>query len=144
VHGDRDVVDDPLAPAISRAAVLGLALHVRPVPDADRSRDRVVIGTPRVVHCRRVPRESFVYIGRENRRSGFAASPFANPFVIDRDGTRETVIARYRVWLLAQPALVARARRELRGHDLGCWCKQEDVEVACHGDVLLEIANVQP
>lgn len=30
------------------------------------------------------------------------------------------------------------ARRELRGKHLACWCKPGD---ACHGDVLLRIAN---
>jgi len=29
-------------------------------------------------------------------------------------------------------------RRELRGRDLGCWCA---ADVACHADVLLEVAN---
>lgn len=39
-------------------------------------------------------------------------------------------------------------RRELRGHDLACWCPPRGVsrngsllEINCHGDVLLEIAN---
>ena len=30
------------------------------------------------------------------------------------------------------------ARRELRGHDLACWCRLDE---ACHGDTLLKIAN---
>ena len=29
-------------------------------------------------------------------------------------------------------------RRELRGKDLACWCAEGE---ACHGDVLLEVAN---
>ncbi|MGC7247308.1 DUF4326 domain-containing protein, partial [Mycobacteroides abscessus] len=29
-------------------------------------------------------------------------------------------------------------RRELRGHDLACWCP---LDQPCHADVLLEIAN---
>jgi hypothetical protein len=36
-------------------------------------------------------------------------------------------------------ALVERARVDLRGHDLACWCA-EDAEW-CHADVLLELAN---
>ncbi len=35
-------------------------------------------------------------------------------------------------------------RRELRGHDLACWCPLDDADgnpVPCHADVLLEIAN---
>jgi hypothetical protein len=38
---------------------------------------------------------------------------------------------------LNQPALVERARRELRGHDLTCWC----APLPCHADVLLEVSN---
>ena len=30
------------------------------------------------------------------------------------------------------------ARRELRGHDLACWCRLDE---PCHADVLLRIAN---
>ncbi len=82
---------------------------------------------PAVVHCKREPYD--VYIGRPG--------PYGNPFTIGRDGTREQVIAKYRAWISDQPELQARARRELRGKTLGCWC----APLPCHGDVLLEIAN---
>jgi hypothetical protein len=65
-----------------------------------------------VVHVKRAPCN--VHIGWP--------SPFGNPFVIGRDGDRAAVIGRYRTWLLAQPALVERVRRELAGKVLGCWC----------------------
>jgi hypothetical protein len=68
------------------------------------------------------------------------ASPFANPFKIGRDGTREEVIAKYRAWLLARPDLVAYLP-ELGGKVLGCWCKQLVVDVPYHGDVLAELAH---
>jgi hypothetical protein len=80
-----------------------------------------------VVHCKRAPFD--VYIGRP--------SVWGNPFVIGRDGDRATVIAKYEAWLQQQPALVARARRELSGKVLGCWCAPH----ACHGDVLARIAS---
>lgn len=80
-----------------------------------------------VVHCKRSPYD--VYIGRP--------SPWGNPFHIGPDGQRDSVIEKYRKWLLAQPELVARARQELRGKVLGCWCKPQ----ACHGDVLAEVAD---
>jgi hypothetical protein len=38
----------------------------------------------------------------------------------------------------AQLTTVEDIRRELRGHNLACWCKPGQ---ACHADVLLEIAN---
>ena len=52
-------------------------------------------------------------------------------------GSREEVIARYERWLASQPGLVSRARRELAGKVLGCWC----APLACHGDVLARVAN---
>lgn len=94
---------------------------------------------PRVTHVNyAVP--GAVYIGRGARswkRGWLEPSPFANPFRIGRDGSRVEVIAKYRAWLLAQPMLVERAKRELRGKVLECWCAPRE----CHGDVLLEVAN---
>ncbi len=69
-----------------------------------------------------------VYVGRPTK--------WGNPFVIGRDGTRDNVIAKYRAWIVQQPALIA-ALHELRGKDLVCWCAPE----GCHGDVLLALAN---
>jgi uracil-DNA glycosylase len=62
---------------------------------------------------------------------------WANPFEPGRDGTREEVIAKYEAWMLARPALVAHAKRELAGRDLLCWCAPEP----CHGEVLLRLVN---
>ena len=73
-----------------------------------------------------------VYIGRG--RGG----PWGNPFVIGEHGTREEVIEKYRHWLLDEsPELVLQAQQELRGKDLVCFCAPQ----ACHGDILLEVAN---
>lgn len=69
-----------------------------------------------------------VYIGRPSK--------WGNPFVIGTHGTREEVVKLYRDYVLASPALMA-ALHELRGRDLVCWC----APCACHGDVLLELAN---
>lgn len=80
----------------------------------------------KVVHCKRDPHD--VYIGRPSK--------WGNPFAIGRDGTRDEVVAKYREWVQQQPELMA-ALPELRGKVLGCWCSPK----ACHGDVLLELAN---
>jgi len=80
----------------------------------------------RVVHCRRQPFD--IYVGRPSK--------WGNPYVIGRDGSRDVVIAKYREYLLASPELTA-ALPELRGKTLGCWCKP----LACHGDVLAELAD---
>jgi uncharacterized phage-like protein YoqJ len=72
-----------------------------------------------------------VYIGRPTK--------WGNPFVIGRDGSRHEVVAKYRSHLLGNARLMA-ALPELAGKDLVCWCAPE----ACHGDVLVELANPKP
>jgi len=72
-----------------------------------------------------------VYIGRGR------GSTWGNPFEIGKHGDRDEVVARHREWFLSQPALIERARRELRGRNLVCFCKPK----SCHGDVLVEVAN---
>lgn len=74
-------------------------------------------------------KEGAMYCGRP--------SVFGNPFVIGKDGSREEVIRKYEVYLKKNPQLIARAKKELRGKDLICWC----APLACHCDVLLKIAN---
>lgn len=80
-----------------------------------------------VVHCKKSNYD--VYIGRP--------SDWGNPFVIGKDGDRDDVIRKYRNWIMRQPDLLSRAKKELRGQRIACWCKPE----ACHGDVLAEIAD---
>jgi hypothetical protein len=88
-----------------------------------------------------------VYVGRQN--FGLGRSPFANPHVMGKrcpgcspryvvHGTRAEVLALYRRHLEHNPELIERARQELVGKDLACFCKPED---PCHGDVLLEVVN---
>ena len=74
---------------------------------------------------------SAVYVGRP--------SIWGNPFVLGRDGDRKEVIRKYIAWLNTQPALKQRARRELAGKNLICWC----APLACHADVLLRVANTK-
>lgn len=83
----------------------------------------------RVVHCKKEAHD--VYIGRPSK--------WGNPFRIGVDGTREEVIAKYRVWGV-ENGIDALARQELRGKVLGCWCAPQ----ACHGDVLAEWAGMDP
>lgn len=51
--------------------------------------------------------------------------------------TRDEAIEKYEAWVLEQPDLIERIKKELRGKVLGCWCKPR----RCHGDVLARIAN---
>jgi len=71
-----------------------------------------------------------VYVGRPTK--------WGNPFVIGRDGDRSEVIRRYKEWLLSSSELMAQLD-ELKGRDLVCWCSP----LACHADVLTELANDQ-
>lgn len=64
---------------------------------------------------------------------------WGNPFVIGKDGTRSEVIRKYKAWVVQQPELMS-ALIELKGKKLGCWCGGK----ACHGDVLVELADALP
>lgn len=64
--------------------------------------------------------------------------PWGNPFDVREHGRRAAVGA-HRRWLLEQrPDLVRRARDELAGRDLCCWCPEDR---PCHADTLIEVAN---
>lgn len=75
-----------------------------------------------------------IYIGRANRSHHLAASKWANPYHIGKDGTRREVLDKYRTYILSRPDLL-NALSELQGKTLACWCKPDD----CHGDILIEL-----
>ncbi len=76
-----------------------------------------------------VPSEA-VYVGRPTK--------WGNPYVIGRHGNREQVLALYEKWLYEQPMyFILEIQAELAGKNLVCWC----APLACHGDLLLQIAN---
>ena len=87
-----------------------------------------------VVNVRSKPYD--VYIGRPG--------PFGNPFshllltgAKYLVSSRDEAIWQYRIWIQTQPELIERARKELKGKVLGCWCKP----LPCHGDILAEIVD---
>lgn len=87
---------------------------------------------PRVVHCKRAPVGSFVYVGRP--------SPFGNPFGMRGESDRARVIEMFRTYFLKRVDDDPRFRDEvlkLKGKDLGCWCSPSP----CHADVILEWVN---
>lgn len=91
-----------------------------------------------VVHCKKAPFD--VYIGRSCRGMPVGASgQWGNPFVMKNAGDRERdrVCESYQEWLLQNPSLVEKAKMELKGKILGCYCAPK----RCHGHVLAEIAN---
>jgi hypothetical protein len=66
-------------------------------------------------------------------------TPYENP-----DEARAMAIRDFEMWLGVSPlgeAMAARAKAELRGKDLACWCR---LDQPCHADVLIELANASP
>lgn len=93
------------------------------------------VKAPKVVHCK--SGEPYdIYVGR--------GSKWGNPYS-HQEGTtakwvvetREDAIRLYEEWLRAQPELMAAVKKELKSKILGCFC----APLACHGSVLLKIAN---
>jgi hypothetical protein len=68
------------------------------------------------------------YIGR--------GSKWGNPYPIGPNCTREESILKYSEWLVLQPELLD-SIDELTGKHLVCFCAPK----ACHGDILLVLAN---
>jgi hypothetical protein len=64
------------------------------------------------------------------------AGPWENPFVIGKDGDRKTCIDKYKEYAILN-GIDIRARKELKGKILGCFCKPKE----CHGDILATWAN---
>jgi hypothetical protein len=89
-------------------------------------------------HHRNEPADA-VYIGRR--------SPWGNPWThlpinVHPDlkvSTRLQAIAKFEEWIMQpeQADMVKRAKKELKGKDLVCFCFPKP----CHGDILLRIAN---
>jgi Domain of unknown function (DUF4326) len=66
-------------------------------------------------------------------------SPWKNPYK-EKDHGHDESLRLYRQHLAAHPELVARARIELAGKVLACWCPTDR---ACHADILIELAHLQ-
>ena len=88
----------------------------------------------KVVHCKKEIYD--VYIGRP----GFWGNPFSfkeGTLAEFKVSSREECVSEYEKWLLNQPELIEKVKKELKGKILGCWCAPQ----ACHGDILIKIAN---
>lgn len=74
-----------------------------------------------------------IYIGR--------GSIFGNKFIIGRDGNRDEVIEKYKVWLwkkVREDKVFLNKVLELKdSKSLGCFC----FPLECHGDVLVSFIN---
>ena len=108
-----------------------------------------------VVHVRKAATFD-VYIGRQcsnlprpQGSTGQDSCEWGNPFKMKRISKKSPhyermeleerwrVITLYSQWLRNKPELLDKARNELKGKTLACWCSPKP----CHGLVLAEIAN---
>lgn len=83
---------------------------------------------PKVLN-KRFKQEDGVYIGRP--------SVWGNPYEIGKDGNRQEIIEKYKLYLESRPDLIEKAKQELKGKNLVCWCSP----LPCHGDILIKVAN---
>lgn len=65
--------------------------------------------------------------------------PWGNPFVMRHEALRDIVCDAFEAWAMHpdQAAYRERARLELAGKDLACWCAPK----RCHAETLRRIAN---
>lgn len=70
-----------------------------------------------------------VFIGRP--------SFWGNRYIIGIHGTREECVEKHKRDVLADPQLIERIKRELKGKTLICFCTPR----LCHGDTLAQIAE---
>ena len=86
---------------------------------------------PQVLNRRRVgvPQGS-VYVGRPT----YWGNPYKGR---EMPGGRNAAVDAFEELIKDNPQMQARARQELRGKDLVCWCAPQ----RCHADVLLRYAN---
>lgn len=79
-------------------------------------------------------RQYDVYIGRSGRgEDGY----FGNPFVIDKENSRETVLEKYKKYFdkkIENDPVFLKNVFGLKNKILGCFCKPQ----ACHGDIIAE------
>ena len=93
---------------------------------------------PKVVHCKKAPTGTFVYVGRPTKWGNkFTHRKYTKAeFIV---GSREEAVNAYEDWLMKpeQDCLRDSIRTELKGKDLGCWCAPK----LCHASILLKVAN---
>ena len=89
----------------------------------------------KVVHCKRDAYD--VYVGRP--------SIWGNEFTVEQHG-RCNAVRLHAEKVRANPQLIAKIKRELRGKVLACWCAPKggadmNGKLICHAQTLAQIAN---
>lgn len=94
-----------------------------------------------------IGRKGVVFITRNDTKIRFPEkdSIWSNPYKIAGTLTRENVIELYRNHIInkIRTGEISTAELEkLRGKNLGCWCKENGQNIQCHGDILLELLEL--
>lgn len=84
-----------------------------------------------------------VYVGRRCTMGGWRLeqSPWRNPHRAQRVGGAAKAVELYVTHLRENPDLITRARRELVGKRLGCFCDTQDPAL-CHAALLAVVCDL--
>lgn len=77
-----------------------------------------------------------VYVGRPTE--------WGNPYSARLVGSTSQVLTMYRHHLRSSPELVEKARRELKGKVIACWCTTDltgKEPIVCHAQILARVAD---
>jgi hypothetical protein len=77
-------------------------------------------------------------VDRSTRWGNIFIVGWPDPQTGERVKTTKEAIDKFRAHLLSSPDLLAKAKAELEGKNLACWC---DLSEPCHAVVLLELCN---
>ena len=100
-----------------------------------------------VVNCKKEKYD--IYIGRPYGKYlppefGNYRYHFGSPFILKRDGNRETVIKKFEEWIRGEKYKVVEPKRRkwilknlyrLKGKRIGCFCNP----LPCHGDIYVKL-----
>jgi hypothetical protein len=85
-----------------------------------------------------------IYIGRERivfidgERYPKKDSVWANPYKL-KDYDKKTCLELYKNYIIKKIDDGELCLDDIRGKNLGCWCKEPNKKVSCHGDVLISL-----
>ena len=89
-----------------------------------------------------IARKGIVFI--DNERFPKVDSIWANPFKINENTSRIEAIEQYKTYItnkINNGEISKEMLLDLKGKQLGCWCKEENKNIQCHGDILVELVK---
>ena len=110
-----------------------------PEPDAN---DKLIVKTKAVINIKDLPGNKIpansTYMGRRNNRAGLKQSFFHNPFPLNSEGQRKSVVEKYKHYfygsLIDDPKFDSEIRKLLDYEYLVCYCAPKP----CHCDIVLD------